>query len=131
MFGKFVRGVFPTGFLLLLISLTPGCFDMLPRPGLLAKVDRPLGFSRDIEPIMARFCFDCHGVKHREAGLDLRTLQSILSGGESGPAIVPGGPGESILFEMVHDGHMPPEGKGPAGYQIRRLRQWIASGAQP
>ena len=131
MFGKFVRVVCPTGFLLLLLYLTPGCFDMLPRPGLLAKVDRPLGFSRDIEAIMARFCFDCHGVKHREAGLDLRTLQSILSGGESGPAIVPGNPEQSILFEMVSDGHMPPEGKRPGAYQLRRLRQWIASGAHP
>ena len=128
---KFVRMALPAGFLTLFILMTPGCFDMLSRPGLLAKVDRPLGFSRDIEVIMARFCLDCHGVKHREAGLDLRTLKAILSGGESGPAIVPGNPEESILFEMVSDGHMPPEGKRPGAYQVRRLRQWITSGARP
>jgi len=128
---KTIRVALPTVFLVLFVLMTAGCFNMLPRPGLLMKVDRPLGFSRDIEAIMARFCLDCHGVKHREAGLDLRTLQSILSGGESGPAIVPGHPEQSILFDMVHDGHMPPEGKRPGAYQLRRLRLWIASGAQP
>ena len=128
---KFVRMALPAGFLTLFILMTSGCVDMLSRPGMLAKVDRPLGFSRDIEVIMARFCLDCHGVKHREAGLDLRTLKAILSGGESGPAIVPGVAEESILFEMVSDGHMPPEGKRPGAYQVRRLRQWITSGAQP
>ncbi len=128
---KTVRVALPTMFLALFILMTPGCFNLLPRPGLLAKVDRPLGFSRDIEVIMARFCLDCHGFKNREAGLDLRTLKAILSGGESGPAIVPGHPEQSILFDMVHDGHMPPEGKRPGAYQLRRLRQWIASGAQP
>ena len=128
---KLIRVALPTVLLTLFISMTPGCFDMRPRPGLLAKVDRPLGFARDIEGIMARFCFDCHGVKNREAGLDLRTLQSILSGGESGPAIVPGHPEQSMLFHMVDDRHMPPEGKRPGAYQLRRLRQWIASGAHP
>ena len=128
---KFGRAELLTGFFLLLILLTPGCFDMLPRPGILVKVDHPLGFARDIEAIMARFCFDCHGVKNREAELDLRTLKSILSGGESGPAIVPWHPEQSILIDMVHDGHMPPEGKRPGAYRLRRLRQWIASGARP
>ena len=128
---KTVRVALPTVLLTLFISMTPGCFDMLPRPVMLRQVDRPLGFARDIEGIMARFCLDCHGVKNREAGLDLRTLHSILSGGESGPAIVPGHPEQSILFDMVHDGHMPPEGKRPAAYQLRRVHRWIASGAHP
>jgi hypothetical protein len=131
MFSKCVRGAFPTGCFILLILLTPGCFDMLQRPVMLSRVDHPLGFERDIKAIMERFCLDCHGVKNREAGLDLRTLRSSLSGGESGPAIVPGDPQQSMLFHMVKDGHMPPEGKRPGAYQLRRLRQWIASGAHP
>jgi len=80
---------------------------------------------------MARFCFDCHGGKHREAGLDLRNLRVILAGGESGPAIVPGDPEKSILFTMMYDGHMPPEGKKPGLYQIEQVRRWIESGACP
>ena len=93
--------------------------------------ESPLGFARDIKGIMARFCFECHGVEHKEAELDLRTVESILAGGESGAAIVPGKPDESILFEMIHDEQMPPEGKMPEADDIERVRQWIASGAKP
>jgi hypothetical protein len=90
-----------------------------------------LGFARDIKGILSKFCFECHGVKHKEAELDLRTVESILAGGESGAAIVPGKPDESILFEMIHDEQMPPEGKMPVADDIERIRQWIASGAKP
>ncbi|MCP4848590.1 MAG: hypothetical protein GY899_11660 [Verrucomicrobiaceae bacterium] len=131
MFSEFFRQLFLYGLYILLASLMTGCFYTLQRPLILKKVDRSPGFERDIRAMMQKFCFDCHGAKHREAGLDLRTLRAILSGGESGPAIVPGIAEESILFEMVSDGHMPPEGKRPGAYQIRRLRQWIVSGAQP
>ena len=90
-----------------------------------------LGFARDIKNIMARYCFECHGVEHKEAELDLRTVESILAGGERGAAIVPWKPEESILFEMIHDEQMPPEGKMPRADDIERVRQWIASGAKP
>ena len=80
---------------------------------------------------MAKYCFECHGVEHKEAELDLRTVESILAGGESGAAIVPGKPEESLLFEMIHDEQMPPEGKMPGADDIERIRQWIASGAKP
>ena len=96
-----------------------------------SDIESPLGFARDIKDIMARYCFECHGVEHQEAELDLRTVESILAGGESGAAIVPGKPDESILFEMIHDEHMPPEGKMPGADDIERIRQWIASGAKP
>ena len=93
--------------------------------------ESPLGFARDIKGILSKFCFECHGVEYKEAELDLRTVESILAGGESGPAIVPGKPDESILFEMIHDEQMPPEGKMPEADDIERVRQWIASGAKP
>jgi len=93
--------------------------------------ESPLGFARDIKGIMAKYCFECHGVEHQEAELDLRTVESIRAGGESGAAIVPGKPEESILFEMIHDEQMPPEGKMPVADDIEQIRQWIASGAKP
>ena len=111
---------------LLALVLGVGCGKKASSDG-----ERPLGFARDIKGIMARFCFECHGVEHKEAELDLRTVESILAGGESGPAIVPGKPEESLLFEMIHDGHMPPEGKMPGADDIEQIRQWIASGAKP
>ena len=62
---------------------------------------------------MAKFCFECHGVEKTESGLDLRTVESMLKGGESGPALVPGKPEESLLFKMVHKEKMPPDGDMP------------------
>ena len=129
--SAFFRFVSPAGFLILFVLMTSGCLEMQPRAGRLGKMDGPPGFSGDIRRIMARFCFDCHGGKHREAGLDLRNLRVILAGGESGPAIVPGDPEKSILFTMMYDGHMPPEGKKPGLYQIEQVRRWIESGACP
>ncbi len=117
---------FTTFAALLVLGLGVGCGKKATPDG-----ESHLGFARDIKGIMARYCFECHGVEHKEAELDLRTIESILAGGESGAAIVPGKPDESILFEMIHDEHMPPEGKVPVADDIERIRQWVASGARP
>ena len=111
---------------LLALVLGVGCGKKASSDG-----ESTISFARDIKGIMARYCFECHGVEHQEAELDLRAVESILAGGESGPAIVPGKPDESILFEMIHDEQMPPEGKMPGADDIERIRQWIASGAKP
>lgn len=80
---------------------------------------------------MAQFCFECHGVKNTESGLDLRTIESMLKGGEGGPVLVPGKPEESLLFKMIHQGKMPPDGQMPGKGDIERVRKWIVYGAQP
>jgi hypothetical protein len=64
-----------------------------------------------------------------EAGLDLRTLKSILYGGESGPSIIKYKPDESLLLELIEDQIMPPEGASLRKKQIKILRSWISSGA--
>jgi len=89
------------------------------------------GFAKDIEGIVSKYCFECHGAENQEADLDLRTVDSILTGGESGPAIVPGNPEQSILLDMIHDEHMPPEGEVLTASDIELVRLWIVSGAQP
>ena len=126
-----IRSGFLIGLSSLLILLALGCSDKQsvakPSPG----GEIPLGFARDIKGIMARFCLECHGAKNTESGLDLRTVKSMLKGGESGPAIVAGKPKESLLFELIHDEKMPPEGDMPRAGDIEQIRQWIASGAQP
>jgi hypothetical protein len=119
---------FTTFAALLALALGVGCGKKEEPP---PDGESHLGFARDIKGIMAKYCFECHGVKHQEAELDLRTVESILAGGESGAAIVPGKPDKSILFEMIHDEQMPPEGKMPGADDIERVRQWIASGAKP
>jgi mono/diheme cytochrome c family protein len=87
-------------------------------------------FQEDIRPLLQGKCARCHGQKPRRADLDLTTPAGILRGGESGPAVVPGRPDESPLYEKVHGGTMPPGKKDRLGEaEVDVLRRWIAAGA--
>jgi len=83
-------------------------------------------------------CTACHGKWRTEAGLDLRTRDSILKGGKSGPAIIPGRPDGSLVLKRIVADEMPPKANifGDSRYVIRvpvpaieKLRAWIARGA--
>ena len=92
---------------------------------------RALTFEEQVAPILVKNCVPCHGEKNRKAGLDLRTLSSLRSGGESGePIVVAGNSGESKLVELIVDGSMPPKGKPRlAESDLQLLKSWIDSGA--
>ncbi len=103
-------------------------------PTAIAVADGPPGtkqpvFESDVVPVLKTHCFECHGAK-REGGLDLRRRFAMVAGGDTGPAIVPGKPDQSLVLELLADGQMPPEGQPrvPAE-QIALLRRWIATGA--
>jgi hypothetical protein len=92
--------------------------------------------QEDVLPILFTRCVVCHGGRQQKGGLDLRTRQSMLKGGKTGPAIVPGKPEESLLVKKIHDRDMPPPrllvdfGIRPveAG-EFETIRGWIAAGA--
>ena len=67
--------------------------------------------QHDIVPLLHLRCVACHGGRRKEAGLDLRTKQSILKGGKSGPAVVSGKPEESLIIQRIKSGEMPPRRK--------------------
>jgi mono/diheme cytochrome c family protein len=91
----------------------------------------PPTFDKDILPLFQAKCVRCHGDKMHKADLDLRTLAGAMKGGESGAAIVPGKPDESLLFEKVHGGAMPPGKKdGLSDGEVNAIRLWIAAGAK-
>jgi Protein of unknown function (DUF1553)/Protein of unknown function (DUF1549)/Planctomycete cytochrome C len=89
-----------------------------------------LFFESKVRPILIAKCFECHSDKKQKGDLRLDSLGSILHGGESGPAIVPGKPDESLLVESInYDSYeMPPKGKLDKK-SIDILTQWIQSGA--
>jgi hypothetical protein len=95
-----------------------------------AAAGEPPRFREDIQPLLQAKCGRCHGGKPRRAGLDLTSAAGILKGGESGPAVVPGKPDESPLYQKVHDGKMPPGKKDPlSAAEAGALRRWIEAGA--
>jgi mono/diheme cytochrome c family protein len=83
-------------------------------------------------------CHGCHGddPKGSKGGLDLRTRETALRGGESGqPAIVPGKPDESRMYLAVRRttdvAAMPPKQNDKlSAEQIELIRRWIAAGAE-
>ncbi|MFO0907517.1 MAG: PSD1 and planctomycete cytochrome C domain-containing protein [Isosphaeraceae bacterium] len=88
-------------------------------------------FERDARPILKAYCLDCHGAGEKpKGGLDLRLRRFVLKGGESGPALEPGKPEESLLLERIRDGEMPPGEKKVPPEQVAILERWIASGAR-
>ena len=59
--------------------------------------DREKFFEQNVRPLLAEKCYSCHGDKKQKGGLRLDSIEAILKGGESGPAVVPGKPNESLL----------------------------------
>ncbi len=101
-----------------------------------AKESSPTKINQhDVLPILLLRCATCHGQRTREAGLDIRSKESLLMGGDSGPVIVSGNPEESLLLQRILAGEMPPHRKlaaasvkPPSASEIEILTRWIAEG---
>jgi mono/diheme cytochrome c family protein len=88
-------------------------------------------FETQVRPLLANNCWSCHR-QSAMGGLRLDARDTILKGGRSGPAVIPGKPGESLLILAVthrHERiHMPPGGK-LRPEQIATLTDWVRRGA--
>ena len=99
-------------------------------PGWLASAEPNLTFEKHIRPILKANCLDCHGEGEKpKGGLDLRLRRLIVQGGESGPAIKPGAPADSLLLEKIRSGEMPKREKKLSASEITLIESWIRSGA--
>jgi hypothetical protein len=91
-------------------------------------------FETRIRPLLSQHCWECHaGETEQSGGLVLDSLEAMVRGGDSGPAIDREQPEESLLLRAI--GYrdpklqMPPDSKLSAT-QIDAIRTWIASGAR-
>jgi len=62
------------------------------------KRDKPVDFRTDLLPFLKSNCIACHHSKVPEGQLVLESPKTILKGGDSGPAVIPGKSGESLLL---------------------------------
>jgi len=91
-------------------------------------------FERRIRPLLHRHCYECHSgdAKVVQGGLRLDRRDLLLAGGDSGPAVIPGHPRESLLVASLrHAGDgldMPPRGRLPQS-DIDLVVDWVARGA--
>ena len=88
-------------------------------------------FEKSVRPILAARCQGCHGPSKQKGGLRLDARAAILTGGSTGPAVVPGNLKESLLVDAINYGEtfqMPPKSKLPAA-EIATLTEWVKKGA--
>ncbi len=87
-------------------------------------------FEADIRPILKAYCLDCHGGAEKlSGGLDLRLRRFLVTGGESGTAIQPGMPADSLILRRIISGEMPPGEKKVPADKVQIIERWIATGA--
>ncbi|MFO0867757.1 MAG: PSD1 and planctomycete cytochrome C domain-containing protein [Pirellulales bacterium] len=88
-------------------------------------------FETRIRPVLVTHCYECHAADSRilQGGLRVDHRAGLLAGGDSGPAVVPGKPQESLLLKALrYDGlEMPPRGRLTAAV-IEDFERWIRLG---
>ena len=84
-------------------------------------------FENSVRPLLQARCVACHGAGEPMAGLDLRTLSSLLKGSWNGPVVAAGAADKSPLLRRTLNGSMPPKGAGVPLNETENdtLRQWI------
>jgi len=89
-------------------------------------------FEKDVRPLLLAKCVSCHGPEKQKAGLRLDSKAGWQTGGERGPAIVPGKPKDSLLIQAVTGAEgverMPPKEK-LTDREIAILSRWVKGGA--
>jgi hypothetical protein len=92
-------------------------------------------FERDIAPIFKASCYTCHAGSNVQGRLRLDSLASVLRGGVSGPAIIPGNSRDSLLMKrllgLTDAPRMPLGGPPLSGAKIALIRGWIERGTFP
>jgi hypothetical protein len=93
-------------------------------------------FEAKIRPALVEHCYACHSAEAAKTNklrgsLLLDTKAGWAAGGDTGPAVVPGKPKESLLVQSLKyegDVHMPPKGKLPAAV-VADFEKWVSLGA--
>ena len=93
------------------------------------RADEANDFDRRVAPWLIDHCIECHSGSKAKGKLDLTSKAAAFKGGRSGAAIASGKPEDSLLWQRVRDGEMPPK-KPLALKDAEPLKQWIAAGAK-
>ena len=99
----------------------------LLRPAVAA--DAAALWTAKVQPLFDVQCAKCHGPIEQKGGLELDTPAAVLKGGDEGPAVVPGKPEESRLYQQLAadaDPHMPPK-KQLSDAERALIHEWITA----
>ena len=88
---------------------------------LFAQID----YETEIQTIFNNNCISCHG---NSGGLSLESYANLMTGGNSGTVIISGDHSNSLLWEKINSGQMPPNNQLPSS-NIDLIAAWIDEGA--
>ncbi|MGB2714591.1 MAG: DUF1549 domain-containing protein [Vicinamibacterales bacterium] len=94
-----------------------------------ARVD----YERQIRPILAKRCLECHSSDKRKGGLSLASYPDALEGGRNGAVIRPGNSAASLLVHRLTgevEPQMPKDEDPLSGSEQALIRLWIDQGAR-
>ena len=114
------------------VLLSP--FLLIPVATFAAESEGDVFFREKVQPILSQHCFKCHSHGEKmKANLLVDSREALLTGGDTGPAIVPGDPAKSLLIEAIGyknaDMQMPPKGEKLSDAQVATLTEWVKLGA--
>ncbi|MBK8040248.1 MAG: PSD1 domain-containing protein [Verrucomicrobiaceae bacterium] len=116
-----MKALLPALFLLTALAVRA---DMTP--------DQRAFFESKIRPVLVKQCYECHSQNSKKLGgkLLLDAPSEMIAGGESGPAVIPGKPDESLIVQAVrYDGlEMPPK-KRLSDNIVNDFVEWVKMGA--
>lgn len=99
---------------------------------------RNVSYSKDVRPILAANCLECHAPGKPgtlASGLDMSSYESLMKGTKFGPVVKPGDPLTSAL-NMLVEGRVDPKIRMPHGKakladkDLEVLKTWVAEGAK-
>jgi len=99
---------------------------------------RNVSFSADVQPILAKYCLECHvpgGTGYDASGFDMSSYEAFMKGGKFGGFVIPGDAFSSNLIVLV-EGRAHPSIRMPHGREkladseIEVLKVWVQEGAK-
>lgn len=88
-------------------------------------------FEKRVRPLLIARCHECHASEKAKGGFRLDSRERAFAGGDTGAAILPGKPDESLMIDAIRYGatyQMPPKGRLPAE-EVATLVEWVERGA--
>ena len=110
--------------------LRPACLLAIVLP--LTLAGQSVDFDKDVLPVLRGACGQCHMGDASMGKLRLDSVAALLRGGASGPSVLPGKSGESVLIKRIlgtTDAPRMPLGKPPLTRdQTALIGRWIDTG---
>ena len=94
--------------------------------------EKPVSFTKDVMPVLAKHCIECHNPEKKKGKLDMSTYEALKAGGKKKSPFVAGDPDKSLMVQMIsgNEPEMPEEGEPLSKETVALISRWIKEGAR-